>query len=154
MTHTTSHEHPERTIVRRAIDKALTELPVTTNPLAIALGMTILQARDGYVKIGYTVPESFTQGNGTVQGGIISAMLDFSMVFAAFSMVPVHATVTTVSQTTNYFRAARIGTLVVEAELEKVGRTLMNARARLFGPDGLLLASATAPIAVIAHAKN
>lgn len=151
MTHATRQQHPERTIVRRAIDEKLSELPVSTNPLAIALGMTILEARDGYLKVRYTVPESFTQGNGAVQGGIISAMLDFGMVFAAFSMVSVHATVTTVSQTTNYFRAARIGTLLVEAELEKVGRTLMNARARLFGPDGVLLASATAPIAVIAQ---
>jgi len=151
MSETTPHEHPERVIVRRAIDEKLTALPVTTNPLAIALGMHILEARDGWVRLGFTVDERFTQGNGVIQGGIISGMLDFGMIFAAFSMVPPAATITTVSQTTNYFRAGMVGELTVEAELEKVGRTLINARARLFSADQKLLASATAPIAVIAR---
>ena len=51
------NEHPERVLVRRAIDQQLTGLAVTTNPLAIALGMTIIEARDGQVKIGFTVDE-------------------------------------------------------------------------------------------------
>lgn len=142
-------EHPERAIVRRAIDEQLTALPVMTNPLAILLNMRILAARDAWVRIGYTPPECLTQGNQVVQGGIISAMLDFGMIFAAFSKVPADATLATVSQTTNYFRAASMGELTVEAELEKVGRRLINARASLFGPDNVLLASASAPIAVI-----
>jgi len=144
-------EHPERALVRRVIDQRLTDLHVTTNPLAIALNMCLLEAQDGRVRVGFTVGEGFTQGNGVVQGGIVSGMLDFAMIFAAFSMVPATATVSTVSQTTNYFRPARSGELTVEAELEKVGRTLINARASLRGPDGALLASATAPIAVIAQ---
>lgn len=144
-----SGEHPERALVRQAIAQKLADLPVTTNPLAIALNMRILEARDGWMRIGYRPSEGFTQGNGVVQGGIISAMLDFAMIFAAFSKVPVEATVATVSQTTNYFRPAFIGELLVEAELEKAGRTLINARASLFDADKTLLASASAPIAVI-----
>jgi uncharacterized protein (TIGR00369 family) len=144
-------EHPERALVRRAIDERLSDLPVTTNPLAIALNMRLLEAREGWIRVGFTVGEGFTQGNGVVQGGIVSGMLDFAMIFAAFSQVPPAATVATISQTTNYFRPARSGELMVEAELEKVGRTLINARASLRGPDQALLASATAPIAVIAQ---
>ena len=90
-------EHPERALVRRAIEQKLTGLPVTTNPLAISLNMRIHEARDGWVRIAFNPPEGFTQGNGVVQGGIISAMLDFGMIFAAFSMVPVDATVADVS---------------------------------------------------------
>lgn len=147
-------EHPERALVRRAIEEKLSGLPVTTNPLAISLNMRILEAREGWVRIAYSPPESFTQGNGVVQGGIISAMLDFAMIFAAFSKVPVDATVATVSQTTNYFRPVFLGELTVEAELEKAGRTLINARASLFDGERSLLASATAPIAVIATRKQ
>ena len=69
-------------------------------------------------------------------------------------MVPVDAMVSTVSQTTNYFRMTRIGDLLVEAELEKVGRTLINARATLFCTQQRLLASASAPIAVIYPAQT
>lgn len=143
-------DHPERLLVRRVIDERLGDFPVATNPLAIALGMRLLEARDGYVKVGYSIGEGFTQGNGVVQGGIISAMLDFAMIFAAFSMTPVNSTLATVSQTTNYFRPARAGELVVEAELEKVGRSLVNARATLFDAGQKSIASATAPITVIA----
>jgi uncharacterized protein (TIGR00369 family) len=151
MTAAPTPEHAERALVRRVIDQQLIDVPVTTNPLAIALHMRLLAAQDGRVRLGFTVGDAFTQGNGVVQGGIVSAMLDFAMSFAAFSMVPASATVTTVAQTTNYFRPARSGEFTVEAELEKVGRTLINARASLRGPDGVLLASATAPIAVIAR---
>ena len=116
--------------------------------------MRILEARDGWVRIGFYPPEAFTQGNGVVQGGIISAMLDFGMTFAAFSKIPVEASVATVSQTTNYFRPVFVGELIVEAELEKAGRTLINARASLFDSERSLLASATAPIAVIPARKT
>jgi len=144
-----SFDHPERIVVRRAIDEQIRDLPVTTNPLAVSLGMRILEARNGYVKMAYTVGEAFTQGNGVVQGGIVSAMLDFAMVFAAFSMTPAGTTVATISLTTNYFRPARTGELTVEAELEKVGRTMVNARATISDPEQRLVASSSAPIAVI-----
>lgn len=150
MTDMPASDHPERLIVRRAIDEQLRNLPVTTNPLAVSLGMRILEARDGYIKVAYMVGEAFTQGNGVVQGGIVSAMLDFAMVFAAFSMTPAGTTVATISQTTNYFRPARPGELTVEADLEKVGRTMVNARATISDPEQRLIASSSAPIAVIA----
>ena len=142
-------QHPERAIVRRVIDEGLVDLPVETNPLAIALGMHIRSAGEGRVCASFQVGAPFTQGNGFVQGGIISAMLDFGMVFAAFSQVAAGSSVTTVSQTTNFFRPVRMGEVIVEAELEKAGRTLIGARAVLRDMAGVLLASASAPIAVI-----
>ncbi|MGE5386114.1 MAG: PaaI family thioesterase [Betaproteobacteria bacterium] len=147
----TTPEHPERALMRDIITRGLTEVPVTTNPLAIAVGMTIVEASKGRVRARFSVGEAFTQGNGVVQGGIVSALLDFGMAFAAFSSIPAGATIATVAQTTNFFRAARAGTLIVEATLEKTGRTMINARATLTGPDGKTLATATAPIAVLAH---
>lgn len=144
-------EHPERSFIRQVIASGGSGIPVATNPLAQALAMRIEAARDGYVRASYRIDHPFTQGNGYVQGGIVSAMLDFGMVFAAFTRVPRHATIATVSQTTNYFRAAERGAFVVEAELERVGRTLINARATLIGADGKVVAGATAPFAVIAQ---
>lgn len=144
-------EHPERSFIRQIVASGSSGIPVTTNPLAQALDMRIEAARDGYVQASYRVDHPFTQGNGYVQGGIVSAMLDFGMVFAAFTRVPRHATIATVSQTTNYFRAAERGTFLVEAALERVGRTLINARATLIGADSKVVANATAPIAVIAQ---
>lgn len=144
-------EHAERRLVRRAIDGGLHDLAVDTNPLAIALGMRLIAASEGRIHVGYTVGEGFTQGNGMIQGGIVSALLDFGMIFAAFSQTPVGTTLATVAQTTNYFRPALSGELFVEAELEKIGRSMVNARAALFDAEHKCIASATAPIAVIAQ---
>jgi uncharacterized protein (TIGR00369 family) len=145
-------EHPERALMRDIIARGLAEVPVTTNPLAVSVGMTIVEASEGRVLARFEVGEAFTQGNGVVQGGIVSALLDFGMAFAAFSCIPAGATIATVSQTTNYFRPGLAGIFVVEATLEKIGHTLINARATLSGADGKPVASATAPIAVIALA--
>jgi uncharacterized protein (TIGR00369 family) len=147
-------EHPERQLVRTAIERQLRDLPVDTNPLAQALSMRPLEAAQGKVRVAFRIPGQFLQGNGFVQGGIIAAMLDFGMAFAAFSSIPANATVTSVSQTTNYFRPVSAGELTVEAELEKAGRTIVNARASLFDTAGKLLAGATAPFAVIIRSES
>jgi citrate lyase beta subunit len=68
MTEHATAGHPERIVVRRAIDERLHDLPVATNPLAIALNMRLASAREGGVRAIYTVPEHFAQGNGFVQG--------------------------------------------------------------------------------------
>jgi uncharacterized protein (TIGR00369 family) len=146
-----TRQHPERALVHRAIDEQLHELPVESSPMATALGMRILEASVGTVRLAYTVGAAFTQGSGVVQGGIISAMLDYGMAFAAFSIVPADASVTTISQTTNFFRPVRPGDLRVDAELDKAGRTIINSRAALRDSAGVLLGSATSALAVIRY---
>jgi len=142
-------EHPESALVLRAIDEGLTNLPVTTSPLAIALGTRLLFAADGKATLSFTVGDPFIQGNGVIQGGIISAMLDFAMIFAAFSRIPPKSSLTTVSQTSNFFRPVLPGRVIAKAEIEKSGRTLIYAHAVLCNEEEVLLANATAPMAVI-----
>lgn len=146
-------EHPERVLVRLAIEKGTTNLLVDTNPLAIALRMRLLHVAEGSVIASFKVGDPFLQGNGVVQGGIISAMLDFAMVYAAFSQIPVDASMASISQTTNFFRPVPSGEVFAEGALEKVGRSVINARAILKDKNGTLLASATAPLAVIPLSK-
>lgn len=154
---TTAHphpEHPERALIRQLLAAPAGEwAAVTTNPLAAAMRMELSAHGPGHVSARFVVDQPFTNGNGVLQGGIVSAMLDFGMVFAAFSQIPADATIATVSQTTNFFRAAMPGAYIVEAELEKSGRTLINARATLSGADGKPVASATSPLAVLPLAR-
>lgn len=154
---TTAHphsEHPERALIRQLLAAPAGEwVAVTTNPLAVAMQMELSAHGPGHVSARFVVDQPFTNGNGVLQGGIVSAMLDFGMVFAAFSQIPADATIATVSQTTNFFRAAAPGAYTVVAELEKSGRTLINARATLCGADGKPVASATSPLAVLPLAR-
>lgn len=151
MPHAKHNEHPEQTFIRRIIESGARDVPVDTNPLAQSFAMHIVEAESGRVQARYTVDERYSQGNGFIQGGIISAMLDFGMVFAAFSKIPVGATIATVCQTTNYLSPARVGEFLVDASLEKVGRNMIYARATISDTSGKQVASAISPIAVIAQ---
>ena len=142
-------EHPERALVCRVIRDGLHCIAVTTNPLAIALNMQILSATTERITLSYDVSEQFTQGNGFVQGGIISALLDFAMIFASFPAIPDDASLATVSLTTQYFRPAHAGRLHATAKLEKAGRTLIHAHATLYDEKENALATAVSPIAII-----
>lgn len=142
-------EHPERAFIRRVIAEGGAGVPVPTNPLAQALSMTVEHAAPGRVRAAFRADRRFTQGNGVIQGGILSAMLDFGMAFAAFSVAEAGVTVATVSQTTSFFRPAPPGGFTVEAEVEKAGRTVIHTRAVIYDGTGQAVAAATAPLAVV-----
>lgn len=142
-------EHPERALMRDVIANGKRDVPVTTNPLAELVRMHIVEASETSVRCAFHLDERFAQGNGVVQGGIVAALLDFGMAFAAFAQIPAGMTIATAAQTTNFLAAAAVGELTVEATLDKVGRTMIHARASLFSPQQRLLATATAPIVVV-----
>lgn len=144
-----SADHPERALVHQLLAASPCDVAVTTNPLAIALGMRLEECAPDRIRARFNVGESFTQGNGVVQGGILAAMLDFGMIFAAFTRLAPGHTLASVSQTTNYLRPAQAGSFRVAAELDRAGRRLIHAHATLCGPDGRPVATASAPIAVI-----
>ncbi len=147
----TAAEHPERAFICRVVERGERDVPVTTNPLAKALGMVIREASLGRVVAAFHAGDDWIQGNGVVQGGIVSAMLDFGMVFAVFSTIGSGTTIATLSQTTNYLRPAPAGDFTVEGAVERTGRTVAHARATLFDAAGRQVATAIAPFAVLAE---
>ena len=145
----TATEHPERAFIRRIVERGERYVAVPTNLLAQALEMTIRELTEGRVVTAFQAGKIFTQGNGVVQGGILATMLDFGMVFAVFSTVDVGVTIATVSQTTNFLRAASAGAFAVEASVDKSGRNVAFARAALLDEAGRMAATATASFAVV-----
>jgi len=142
-------QHPERAFIRAVIAEGRRDVPVPTNPLAESLGMVIRTAEEGRVTAGFAADARFTQGNGVIQGGILATMLDFGMVFAAFSVIPADRTLATVAQTTSFLRPAAPGAFTVEAEVERAGRHVVHARAAIRDAAGQTVATATAPLAVV-----
>ncbi len=142
-------ENPERAFIRRVVETGARDVQVTTNPLAKSLGMVVREAAEGRVVASFHAGEDWTQGNGVVQGGIVSAMLDFGMVFSVFSTIGAGTTIATLSQTTNYLRPAPAGDFTVEGAVDRTGRTVAHARAVLFDAAGRQVATAIAPFAVL-----
>ena len=143
-------DHPEQALVHHLL-LAPESLPaaVTTNPLAQAFAMRIEECRSEHVRARFRIGLEFTQGNTVVQGGIQAAMLDFGMIFAAFTRTDSGHTLATIALTTHYLRPALAGDFVVEADVDRAGRSLIHAHATLFAADGKPVATASAAIAVI-----
>jgi len=145
-----SADHPERILIHHLLlAPDLAPLPVTTNPLALAFRMHIDACRPDHIRARFHIGPEFTQGNSVVQGGILAAMLDFGMIFAAFTRTDTGHTLATITQTTNFLRPALAGDFTVEAEVERAGRLLIHTRATLSAADGKPVATASSPIALI-----
>lgn len=146
-----AQEHPERALLLRIHADQLDNVAVDTNPLATALGMRIKALPSlGQITVTFEVGAAFSQGDGYVQGGIFATMLDFGLAFAAMSATPAGRTVSTIGLTVNYLRPARPGHFVVEAVVEKMGRSVAVSRASLSDSEGRLVATASSPLAVLA----
>ncbi len=142
-------ENPDRVIVAEAIRWSLTDVPVHANPVAESMRTVLVSAERGRVRLRFDVDHRFTQGDGVIQGGILTAMLDFGMAFAALSVVGEGESVATVGINVNFLRVAAAGRFEVDAHLEKVGKRMVFARADLTRDDGELVASASAPLTIL-----
>lgn len=128
--------------------------PVRSNALAIELGTTLLQASStpGRVVLHCKPSALFVQGAGVLQGGALAAMLDFAMSFAGLIDAPAGKAVTTTMLNVAFLRAAPRGDYRVVGEIERLGRSVAFARARLFADDGAEpVASATSALLVVAE---
>ena len=129
-----------------------TPLPVDSNPLAIDLGATLLEidAQAGTVALGFEPGERFLQGNGVIQGGIVTTMLDFAIAFAALAKLPETQSAVTVSLNVHLVRPAAPGRYVARGTVQRMGGKLAFMEAQLQRAERAdVVASATAVMAVL-----
>jgi uncharacterized protein (TIGR00369 family) len=98
----------------------------------------------GTIKVEFAAVSSFTNPIGTIQGGIIAAMLDDAMGPAATVFVGGHHMAPTVELKVNFMRPAAVGRLFVDARVVHRGRDIVFLEGAMTGEDGRLLATATA----------
>ena len=152
MTHT-QFGNPDQALIQRFIEAGQHPLLIDSNPLAIALKSTLVCVdRDqGVVDISFDPPDQFLQGTGVLQGGIISAMLDFGMAFATLATLPSHASCASVNLTSSFIRPAPPGIYTVTGLVDRCGKTLAFTQARLVNTTtGALVATGTSSLAVLA----
>lgn len=110
------------------------------NPFGLKL--SFYDAGPGKVACEYRVPEQFNGYPGVVHGGIVAAMLDETLARAFFSGAP-DRFMYTAKLTTRFRKPVPTGKPIrLEGEVVKDRGRIGEARARLFGPEGDLLAEA------------
>lgn len=114
-------------------------------PTGVLFKSHILEVRsaDGFVRMSYDIGAEYTNPGGSVQGGIVTALLDDAAAFAVIVKAGQPVFVATLELKTTFFAAARPGLLFAEARVVKLGKTIGFVEADLTDHDGRLLARMT-----------
>jgi uncharacterized protein (TIGR00369 family) len=151
MSHAGKFSNPDQALIHQFLAGGGAPLAMNSNPLARALHCELLRAdtERGSVEIAFDPDPLFIQGTDVVQGGTVSAMLDFAMAFAVLARVPVGASCATVNMNTSFLRPAPHGRYRAIGEVERCGRTLAFAHARLVREEmDVVVATATSTLAL------
>jgi uncharacterized protein (TIGR00369 family) len=107
-------------------------------PAMRTLGISIARLEPGEVDLAMAYSAQFTQQNGFVHAGIITAGLDNACGIAAFTLMPPGSDILTVEFKTNLLAPANGEHFVFRAHVVKPGRTLTVCEARAFAvADGV-----------------
>lgn len=120
-------------------------------PAARLLGWR-LQAIDpvaGTVRVEFEARDEFLNPVGTIQGGILGAMLDDTLGPAAACMLGGSAFAQTLELKTSFLRAARPGKLYGEGRVVHRGREIMFLEGTLTDAEGHVVATASATARVV-----
>ena len=118
----------------------------SNNPIATLLGADPLACDPvaGRITIAFEAKPEFCNLLGTVQGGMLAAMLDMVMSFSVLCTVGPGHVVPTIDMNTHFLSPARPGRLIGEGAIVKKGRSISFMEGRLRDRDGRLLTTATA----------
>ncbi len=100
------------------------------------LGISIARIEPGEVELSMPYSPDWTQQNGFIHAGIITAGLDNACGIAAFTLMPPGSDVLTVEFKTNLLAPAKGDQFAFRAHVVKPGRTLTVCEARAFAEAG------------------
>lgn len=121
------------------------------SPAAALLGREVIEIdrEAGVVRLRYRARPEFANRHGTVQGGMLAAMLDSATGVALVAQLPPDQTAVTTRLDTSFVRPAAVGPIHAVAWIEAQHDTELTVRAELKGPDDVLVATAVATLRVI-----
>ena len=124
-------------------------------PVSKLLGWRLidLKPEEGVIKVGFEGKPEFCNPSGFIQGGILAAMLDDTMGPAAFIMTKGRLFTPTITMTVNFLSPGKVGSLVCEAKVVQMGKTVVFVEARLMDPAGTLVATASSTSRLVETAK-
>jgi uncharacterized protein (TIGR00369 family) len=124
----------------------LKEIP----PAAHLLGREIVSVDpdSGEVQLRFSASKEFANRHGTVQGGMLAAMLDSATGNAVMARLPSDLTALTTRLDTQFLRPAVLGVIVATARIVRQDDRSAEATAELVDSDGKIVATARAELRV------
>jgi uncharacterized protein (TIGR00369 family) len=129
----------DRVLVLQFLQGSRKPAAITSNPLAHDLCGELLEldTERGAAVLAFVPPPRFLQGAQMLQGGIIAALLDFAMAFAAHALHSgAERPFSTATLNLSLLRPATPGRYLAHGHIVRSGRRLMFANAELRGDAG------------------
>jgi uncharacterized protein (TIGR00369 family) len=120
------------------------------SPAAVLLGREIVSVdtESGEVRLRFLADRQFANRHGTVQGGMLAAMLDSATANAVIANLPSDRTAVTTRLDTTFVRPAALGPLTATARIVKLDARSAEAEAELVDGSGRVVARARAELRV------
>jgi uncharacterized protein (TIGR00369 family) len=120
------------------------------SPAAVLLGREIVSvdSKSGEVRLRFLADRQFSNRHGTVQGGMLAAMLDSATGNAVIANLPSDRTAVTTRLDTTFVKPAALGPLTATARLVKLDDRSASAEAELVDGCGQVVASARAELRI------
>jgi uncharacterized protein (TIGR00369 family) len=112
--------------------RAVATTTFDSQPAMQSLGISIARLEPGEVDLAMPYSAAWTQQNGFVHAGIITAGLDNACGIAAFTLMPANSDILTVEFKTNLLAPAKGDRFAFRARVIKPGRTLTVCEAQAF----------------------
>jgi uncharacterized protein (TIGR00369 family) len=119
-------------------------------PAAHLLGREIVSVdpQSGEVTLRFMARAEFANRHGTVQGGMLAAMLDSATGNAVMAKLPSHLTAVTTRLDTRFLKPAALGPITATARLIAQDERSAEVQAELTDSQGRLVATARAELRI------
>ncbi len=119
-------------------------------PVARLLGREIERFdADGTLHVRFTARPEFVNRHGSVQGGLVAAMLDSATSAVLLAQLPPEQTSMTVKLETEFLRPAPLTSLHAKAWIVARDERSATTRGELRDPDGTIVATATSSLRIL-----
>jgi uncharacterized protein (TIGR00369 family) len=131
--------------------RAIAESRIPPPPIAVLLGMSIVDVQPGRVAFSLEVGEHLYNPIGSVHGGVFCALLDSAMGCAAHSVLDRGQAYATLELKANLVKALTVNTpsVIATGQVISSGRRVITASGQITGPDGTLYAHGTTTCLVV-----
>jgi len=108
------------------------------NPFFCLMGIQPKSWGDGRASLEMTVRPDMTNGEGWLQGGMYTALIDEAMALAIYTLLDDGQMIATISSTTTFLRGVRAGEdILAEAWVVRKGRQIIFTEGRVTSADGM-----------------
>lgn len=119
---------------------------VNNSPFPRHMAMKLVQVDIDRAKVQLETADCHLQPFGIVHGGVLATLIDTATFWAVFLRLPEDAGLVNIDLKLNYLKPVKNGLLQAEGLSIRSGRSISYAEAKVFDPNGQLLAHGTSTL--------